>query len=186
LKNRFTHYLDTLSRVNGLGGGQDVNWLFYPGMLFLSPAKWWDDFGSRASVHEGVDITYFKTASGVLQQFDTTVRVPAMAGGRVLNICSDFLGKSIVTEPFGAASRPDLRVLYIYAHVVPMDHIGYGSTVSKNESIARVCSSKKNPLMPPHLHFSCIEVPRRFSRETLNWELFSAHHRIRLIHPLSV
>ena len=31
-------------------------WVFHPGMLMGSNAKWWGDFGTRHASHEGIDI----------------------------------------------------------------------------------------------------------------------------------
>ena len=94
---RFPDYLAALSRVNGLG--QAVQWLFYPGMLFSSRDKWWGDFGIRSSAHEGIDITYYRTLQGRICCFDDAILVPAMEDGRIINICDDFLGRTLVVDP---------------------------------------------------------------------------------------
>lgn len=181
---RFSQYLDTLSRINELDTGKDIRWFFFEGMLFANPNKWWDDFSSRASVHEGIDITYFKPSKSALKRFDETIRIPVMESEMILNICNDFLGKSIITEPFRVKSLKEFRTLYVYAHVTPMDHLCNNCVVMENETIARVCRTDKNPLIPPHLHFSCVEVPRHYPCEKLDWDLFSKNDSIRFIHPL--
>lgn len=182
--NRFSKYLDTLSHTNDLGKGRDIRWIFHGGMLFSSPDKWWGDFKRRASVHEGMDITYYSDSKGNIYQFDDSIRVPAMESGIVLNVCDDFLGSSIIIEPFREASLENFRILYVYAHTTPMSQVLNGAVIMENEVIAQVCKTIKNPQLPPHLHFSCFEVPRALAPEMLSWQLFSKSKDIRLIHPL--
>ena len=181
---RFQHYLDTLSRLNYLGKGSDICFLFHGGMLFSSPDKWWGDFKKRASTHEGIDITYYRDSRGNSGRFDHTTRVPAMEDGTILNICNDFLGRSIITEPLCANSVPDFRLLYVYAHVTPFENAVAGARVWADQEIAFVCPTDKNPQMPPHLHFSCFEVPVSIPLGRLDWDLFSKGSEVRFIHPL--
>lgn len=100
MMKKFNYYLNTLSQLNKLGKGTPVQWHFHCGMLFLTKDKWWGDFKIRNTIHEGIDITYYKTVSGHWRQLDVTTLVPAMESGIVLNICGDFLGQTIVTQPF--------------------------------------------------------------------------------------
>jgi hypothetical protein len=48
----FSQFLEALVRANGLG--DNITWLFYPGMLLDSYDKWWDDFGTLVLAHEGI------------------------------------------------------------------------------------------------------------------------------------
>ncbi|MBF0468424.1 MAG: hypothetical protein HQK61_06010 [Desulfamplus sp.] len=89
--------------INNLPISDAGEWLFYPGMLFGSHAKWWADWGCRYTPHEGVDIAFYRTSNKHYRTFnkdiatlDSTVMVPAMADGVILNICDDFLGQSVV------------------------------------------------------------------------------------------
>ena len=181
---KFQQYLDTLSRLNQLGKGSDICFLFHGGMLFLSPDKWWGDFKKRVSIHEGIDITYYRDFRGNACRFDHTTRVPAMENGIILNICNDFLGRSIITEPLWADTAAEFRLLYVYAHVIPLGNMVRGARVSAGQEIASVCPTDKNPQMPPHLHFSCFEVPASVPLVCLDWELFSKGPDIRFIHPV--
>lgn len=180
----FSGYLDTLSRLNDLGKGMPVHFLFHMGMLFSSPDKWWGDFKKRASIHEGIDITYYRDARGNHGRFDHRIRVPVMRSGIILNICNDFLGQSIVIEPFQPEKTADGREIDVYAHITPMPHAHLNAVVLENETMATVCPTDKNPAMPPHLHFSCCEVPRSIQPDRLNWDLFSKGTDVCLIHPV--
>nr|NJM04837.1 M23 family metallopeptidase [Desulfobacula sp.] len=181
--SKFPEYLAALSGINGLGKGGPVQWLFHPGMLFSSRDKWWGDFGTRASAHEGIDITYYRTLSGEIRCFDDTLLVPAMADGRIINICNDFLGRTLVVDPEKEGSE-GTRVIYTYAHVLPQTRLGRGHGISRDEVVARVCDTRKNPQLPPHLHFSCFEVRREVRPEDLNWSLFSRDPAVRGINPV--
>lgn len=179
----FPEYLATLSRVNGLGRGQPVQWLFYSGMLFSSRDKWWGDFGIRASAHEGIDITYYKTLPGEICCFDDTILIPAMADGRIINICDDFLGSTLVVD----LEKDDLagtRVIFAYAHIQPESGLSAGREIKKDEPIARVGNTRENPQLPPHLHFSCFEVEKGVLPEDLNWKLFSKERAVKGINPV--
>ncbi len=184
---KFINYLNTLSRINDLGQGDPVQWHFHCGMLFLAQNKWWGDFKLRSSIHEGIDITYYTTLSGKWQEFDETVLVPAMASGIVLNICDDFLGRTIVTQSFLPTGNLKTRILLAYAHIQPWQGIQRNSIVMEKSVLATVCKSKKKPpQLPPHLHLSCFEVPNNIPADDLNWNLFSKSPDVRLIHPLFV
>jgi len=180
---RFTRYLNTFARVNGLANEQDTQWLFHCGMLFLSADKWWGDFKFRSSIHEGIDITYYKTSPAVIQHFEASVKVPAFANGTLLNICDDFLGQTLVVG-YKPTLNTSHRVILIYAHVLPDNTLAVGDMIQKDSIIARVCDTKKNPQLPPHLHFSCFEVPEQIPDSNLDWNLFSKPDEIQMIHPV--
>ncbi len=180
---KFPGYLAAISRLNGLGNGRPIEWLFHCGMLFSSRDKWWGDFGFRASIHEGIDITYYRTRPEEICCFDDTVQIPAMEDGRIINICDDFLGQTLVVELEKEGSA-ETRVIFVYAHILPDSRLGIGCCIKKDEPIARVCDTRKNPQLPPHLHFSCFEVERGGLPGDLNWTLFSNNRDIKRIHPV--
>ncbi len=161
-----------------------MQWYFHCGMLFLTKDKWWGDFKLRNSVHEGIDITYYKAASDSWRQLNEAILVPTMESGIVLNICDDFLGKTIVTQPFLPMTNSDSRILLVYAHIEPWNDIQIDSIILEGCSIATLSHTKKNPQLPPHLHLSCFEVPKNIPAKELNWNLFSKSDVVRLIHPL--
>lgn len=181
--NKLADYLETLSRVNGLGKGHGVEWLFHCGMLLLTRDKWWGDFKFRHSVHEGMDITYFRTHPGEIRSFDDSIKIPAMDDGMILNICDDFLGQTLVVEHKNSCLF-NRRIIFAYAHIIPETSLKIGHGIKKAQVIARVCDTRKNPQLPPHLHFSCFEVSREVPPERLNWKLFSGGLEVNLIHPV--
>ncbi|NOX33467.1 MAG: M23 family metallopeptidase [Deltaproteobacteria bacterium] len=187
--SRFSDYLEAVSRLNGLARGMEnnskVQWLFHPGMLFSSMDKWWKDFRPRQSAHEGIDITYYRRRPDELCCFGASIKVPAMDDGMILNICDDFLGKSLVVEHENSILF-NTRIIFAYAHVMPEKGFKRGDIIQKEEVIARVGNTGKNPRLPPHLHFSCFEVPGHVKARDLNWELFSKSFDVNIIHPLFI
>ncbi len=185
--SKFSDYLQAISQVNdlpnGLENGQSVQWLFHCGMLFSTKDKWWGDFKFRHAVHEGIDITYFRTNPADLQIFDKSIKVPAMDDGIIVNICDDFLGRTLVVEHENSFVF-NRRILFAYAHIIPEKRLKIGQSIKKKEVIARVCDTCKNPQLPPHLHFSCFEASRQVLPEHLNWNLFSGGRDVNLIHPV--
>ncbi len=181
---KFVNYLNHLSEINNLGNGVPVKWQFHCGMLFLAENKWWGDFKIRNSVHEGIDIVYYASAMGKWHKFDETVLIPSMGNGVVLNICDDFLGRTVVMKSFWPGSGSNETILLAYAHVKPMKEIHIGSVVSEKSVLATVCGTEKNPCLVPHLHLSCFEVPSDIPTYKLNWDLFSKSKYVRLINPV--
>lgn len=185
---KFAAYLEAIDHLNRLGDGDPVQWLFYPGMLFSSWDKWWGDFGIRATAHEGIDITYYRTLSGNLCRFDPSILIPAMEDGLIINICDDFLGRTLIIEHDQAelsGFNRHTKIVSAYAHLVPEKGLSIGQKIKKDQVLARVCPNVKNPQLPPHFHFSCFEIFNGLAPEKLDWPLFSSRDAaIRLIHPL--
>jgi len=185
--HQFCDYLQAISQINGLaaglGNGQKIQWLFHCGMLFSSKDKWWGDFKFRQSAHEGIDITYYRTNPDEILCFDDRIKVPAMDNGVILNICDDFLAQTIVVE-HETSIFSNQRILFVYAHVIPENNLETGHIIKKQDVIARVSDTYKNPQLPPHLHFSCFEVLKKIPLEHLNWNLFSKNLKVNLIHPV--
>lgn len=201
----FSSYLETIARVNhlvpdrnrpgstSLKNHSTVEWIFYEGMLPASPAKWWDDFGSRATPHEGIDITYYRVrrpqgrkpshASSPVMQLSPTVQVPAMTEGSIVNICEDFLAKTIVVR-YPSNASTNTQVLFAYAHINPGQQVSKGQSIRKNDIIATIADNRKNPKLPCHLHISCIEVADSIPAERLNWDLFTRPDQVCLINPI--
>ena len=102
---------------------------------------------------------------------------PALRLARKL--CEATFAERVFFANSGAeANEACLKLVRRYAH----DTVG----PEKDEIIARICRTDKNPLMPPHLHFSCFEVPRNLKSKALNWDLFTTDRRVRFIHPLFI
>jgi len=203
----FSDYLETISQINDLGNGlsgdlpgdlsgdlpkkstfnsdntSKIEWLFYCGMLFSSRDKWWGNFKHRSSTHEGIDITFYRTCNHKTYCFDNSIKVPAMDDSIVLNICNDFLAKTIVTQ-YKNVTASKTQILFLYSHVIPEKNLKPGQKIRKNKSIAKVCNNDKNPQLPPHLHFSCFEILKDIKSEHLNWDLFSKNIDINMINPV--
>ncbi len=166
---------------------RDVEWLFYPGMLFGSRDKWWADWKQRYTPHEGLDITFYrikeydKLSINNIRSFNQHTVVPAMADGTVLNICNDFLGQSVVVE-CGSLSKRSLQcnhaiqnsiIAVIYSHIFISCGLTIGDMVTKGQSIGKVAdTSMKRSGIPPHLHLSCAEILANIPLHKLDWNLF--------------
>jgi len=193
--SKFSGYLEAIFKINDLGNGFSndlpfnstndfkVQWLFHCGMLFSSRDKWWGDFKYRLSTHEGIDITFYKTEYNEIHCFDDSIKVPAMDDGIILNICDDFLAQTIVIR-HKVLTSSNRQILFTYAHIVPEKGLQPGHIVTINDPIAKVSNTYKNPQLPPHLHFSCFEIPQDIRPEHLNWDLFSKSPDINLINPV--
>ena len=197
--SKFSNYLEAISKINNLGNGLSndllkdlplnstntfkVQWLFHCGMLFSSKDKWWGDFKYRQSEHEGIDITFYRSQSNEIHCFDYSIKVPAMDDGIILNICDDFLAKTLVIKHKKITSL-NSQILFAYAHIIPKKGLKSGQRIRKNEVLAKICKNSKNPQLPPHLHFSCFEIPKNIRPEHLNWDLFSKSPDINLINPV--
>jgi len=179
----FFNYLHTISKINSLANSLDIQWIFHCGMLFASDQKWWGDFKLRHCPHEGIDISFYRTDSDKMHCFDNSIKVPAMDEGIILNICDDFLGKTIVVEQKNLNSFKK-KVLFAYAHTIPEKGLKSGDIIRKHNIIAKVCNTDKNPQLKPHIHFSCFEVPKQLQSFDLNWNLLSKSLDINQINPI--
>ncbi len=90
-------YLNAVERLNRLPMDPKREWIFHSGMLFQSNLKWWPK-GTRATCHEGVDILFYRHRNGSIASVPCDLLVPALSGGTILNICDDFLGKSVIVD----------------------------------------------------------------------------------------
>ncbi len=179
---RFAQYLAVLAKTNALG--KQVDWLFYPGMLQESRAKWWDDFAWRPKAHEGVDICFYRQGQEKITPLAKDTRVPAMDKGLILNRCEDFLGESLVIT-HGKIDDDFPRVVLVYSHLEIDKTLVPGNWVEKGEIIARLFDTgKKQSKLLSHLHLSCIELMDKIPLEDLNWKLFPDRKKINLINPV--
>lgn len=171
-------FLRIIGRLNGFP--DTGSWLFYPGMLFGSPFKWWGDFTYRATSHEGIDIRYFTPPDGPVLTLTAGSAVPAWDNGVILNICRDFLGFSVIIEHDRSAFS---RLVSVAAHVRPAAGLDRGTAVTRGEPIACIADTSQTRLAP-HLHLSVMEIPAGVPENRLNWELFTDPDRISLINPV--
>lgn len=186
----FQRYLDLIARTNGLaretGPAEqaDVEWRFYPGMLQESCGKWWADFGTRATCHEGIDICFFRSGPEPAVPLAPGAAVPALFGGTVLNISGDLLGKSVVIS-LAREAKGVGPVVMVYSHLDPLPGIAPGDRIGAGEVIGRTfdTSLKKSRLLP-HLHLSCICLPPGVANREMTWSLFADRDRVFHINPV--
>ncbi len=187
-------YLDEICKINRLDipGKGLCQWVFHHGMLFSSPHKWWLDPNTtepalRSTLHEGVDILMYINSSKCIEKLNPGALVPSAADGRIINICDDFLGQSIVVR-HNISHCQKLDLIFVYAHVSPVHTIKADIDISKGDIIASIAPEKSNQGTPsPHLHLSIIEVPKNIAHPKLNWSLFAGtRSEINLINPFFI
>jgi hypothetical protein len=178
----FRQYLAAVASANRLGS--DVEWLFYPGMLLDSRLKWWGNFGYRQAAHEGIDICFYRIRTGPVRPLPAGAMVPAWSAGTVINVCDDFMGRSLVVET-GVDPSNKTRILEIYAHLSVSDQVAPGTRVQTGQIIARtaIVHATKS-VLPPHLHLSCIEAPAAIPGHALNWSFFPGRENINVLPPV--
>ncbi len=182
----FQRYLHTIARANGLIREHQAppEWLFYPGMLQESLCKWWADFGTRASRHEGIDICLYRFGKGPIRTLPPGALVPAMAQGKVLNISGDLLGSSLVVSCPDAPERDEVAVM-VYSHLDVHPKLGIGDEIKKDSIIGQTFDTRiKQSKLLSHLHISCICLPKGLDRNDLNWTLFMDRERVFHINPV--
>ncbi len=175
----FNSFLDAIATANQLSVSGNVQWMFFPGMLFGSHAKWWDDFAVRTTCHEGVDIRFYRTPECRMACLVAGSRIPAWDRGMVLNICRDFLGYSIVVEH---EKNQHTRFIYVIAHIHPDKNLALGDRLKPDDVIAAIADTSQSRLAP-HLHVSVMEIPLATAHTRLNWDLFTDSGLVNLINP---
>ncbi|MCK5542132.1 MAG: peptidoglycan DD-metalloendopeptidase family protein [Desulfobacterales bacterium] len=159
-------------------------------MLFQSPYKWWQNHNSlknskRKTLHEGLDILFFKDKNNHIQNLWAGMSIPTATDGKVVNICDDFLGQSIVVR-HSISFQQKLDLIFIYAHLLTDIKIKIGSDLKQGDIIASIADvTEKKTTIPPHLHLSVIEIPKSTPAKNLNWNFFSdTKSKPNLINPL--
>jgi len=189
-------YLEKIAKINNLdiiksdtGTGK---WVFHHGMLFSSPDTWWQNRNGsqphkRKTLHEGLDILLFRGTNKQIQKLNTDTLIPAATNGKIINICDDFIGKSIVVR-HNISFKQKLDLIFIYAHILPNSSLKIGTSLNQGEIIATISKTdKKRTVPPPHLHLSVIEIPKETPFKHLNWEFFSDRKsRLNMINPLFI
>ncbi len=177
---QFGNYLKTCNRLEDAGFQE---WIFFPGMLFRSPEKWWGNKGIRPAPHEGLDICLYATKDGRQMQFDKSTKIPVGYNGKIVRIIKDFLGKSLYV-------RHDIqddagRYFYsLYGHTLPSDSLRKGSIVNAGDIIGTVSDIRKKTGILPHLHISMAWIPASRAPETLDWDTVGTSAEIILLNPL--
>jgi hypothetical protein len=181
-----TSFARRLIAENNLDAKGFGRWLFYPGMLFHTTAKWWGKPGFRKSPHEGLDVCLFRDAAGRMQKLDEQTRIPVLYDGRVALIIDDFLGHSIFMD-HGFRIQAGARLFTAFGHTRPLDRLQVGQAVGEGEIVATIADfdTIKKPILP-HVHVSMGWVREECAFESLNWNILGSHPSVSLMDPLAV
>jgi murein DD-endopeptidase MepM/ murein hydrolase activator NlpD len=181
-----TRFTKMLIEKNGLDPDDFEHWLFYPGMHFNSPDKWWGDWGQRDFPHEGVDFCLYKDGSGRVRRLDHETRIPVMHDGMVRSMFADYLGQTVVIEH--ERTQPEIGPLIsIYAHTRPLDHIKPGVFAKQGDTIATIAdTSRSKAKILPHLHFTLGHPFPDLDYESFVWNDMRNPGKVALLDPLDV
>jgi len=179
-------FAQMLVEQNGLDHKGFESWIFCPGMQFNSMKKWWGDHGHRDFPHEGVDLCLYRDHANRMLRLDEKNRIPAIYGGVVKAIFKDYLGKAVIIEHENWASD-DQRLLSIYAHTNPRNHIHIGAVVKQGDIIATLSdTSRSKANIIPHLHFSLGLPSASLCYDPFVWNIIRKPDLITLLDPLEV
>lgn len=162
------------------------HWIFCPGMQFYSMKKWWGDHGQRDFPHEGVDFCLYRDRSNRTLRIDEKNRIPVIYDGVVKAVFKDYLGKALVIEHENMVDG-NRKLLSIYAHTKPRNHIRIGVTVKEAEIIATLAdTSRSKANIIPHLHFSLGLPSPTLSYNVFFWNIIRKSDLVTLLDPLNV
>lgn len=180
---RFSQYLDTLARANGLSDGPVLPlWQFYPGMLQDSHGMWWADFGRRSTCHEGVDICFYSLPGTPFSPLAPGAAVPAMFSGRILNITGDLLGQSVVVD---LEEKSDDRPVMVYSHLDALAGLAPGDLIKRGQIIGHTFDTRtRGSRLLSHLHLSCICLWSAPVHNPLDWTLFTDREKVFHLNPV--
>lgn len=180
-KGRFT---ERLIAENGLAPGGFESWVFRRAMLFNAPDKWWGDHGRRDFPHEGIDLCLYRGGDRRIRRLVAGTRIPAMHDGAVKAVFKDYLGHAVIIEGAAAGATAG-RLLFMYAHTVPLAGIEPGTAVKTGDIIAAVAATDPSKAkILPHLHFSLGLAAPHFSYRDMVWNFVRDTGRITLLDPL--
>ncbi|MGV1098845.1 hypothetical protein ACUUL3_05480 [Thiovibrio sp. JS02] len=178
----FSSFFPSLEIANALAKEEFSRWIFLPGMLFLSPEKWWRP-GRRAVPHEGLDIAGFETRDGQRRPLSPGCLIPAVYAGTVVTIIPDFLANTVVVG-HEATNREGWRLHSLYSHVSPL--VQTGAILQMGDVLARIAAlgtpSPAGP--PPHLHLSLAWLAPDFPLPKLDWAVLASGRGVDFLDPL--
>ena len=182
-KTRFTAML---IESNGLDPHDFHRWVFRPGMRFHSPHKWWGDLGRRDFPHEGIDFCLYMDGSGRVRRLDQQTRIPVMHDGVVRSVFADYLGHALVIQH--KQPQPDVgRLISIYAHTRPLEHIEPGVLVRQGDIIATIAdTSRSKAKILPHLHLTLGHPSPDLVYEKFVWNDMRDPDLVALLNPQGV
>lgn len=175
-----------LIKANGFDPGDFLSWVFYPGMLFNSPDKWWGDFGRRDFAHEGIDFCLYKDRAGRLLRLDQQTRIPVMHDGMVRAMFADYLGIAVVIEHTDAQNESQ-PLLSVYAHTHPLEGIQPGVVVRRGDVIATIAdTSQSKAKIAPHMHYSLGRPSPDLIYDPFVWNIMRDPDRVELLNPIYI
>ena len=171
---------------NNLSEQGFVQWAFYPGMLFQSMERWWDNGGFRDKPHEGIDLCLYNDQSGSTRGLDTAARIPGMYRGCVKNIIDDYIGKTVFMAH--DIYNDTVKQLYsVYGHIELLGRIERGVLLEEGEVVASIAGTEgKRFKILPHVHISVAWIPEDCPAENLDWKIMNASPDIMLLNPLDI
>ncbi len=183
LKNR--RFTEILIEANGLGRDDFQSWVFTSGMLFHSSDKWWGDLGRRDFPHEGIDFCLYRDGSGQTVHIGNNICIPAMQNGVVRAIFSDYLGQAVIVECQNAHGDTG-KLVSIYAHTTPLDHVRAGLLLKQGDIFATVADTRRSKAkILPHLHYTVGRPSPDLSWDRFVWNDMRDPERFTLLDPLS-
>lgn len=164
------YFFQNLVEINNLSSFKE--WFFYDGMLFNRIEKWWGRAGNRPSMHEGLDIGFYKDKANKIQPLKNPVKIPVVADGTIVEISDDdFLGKSIFVR-HNISDQNEKSLHSVYAHTTPVKELKVNDTVKKGFIIGSVADiSNRHLMISAHLHISMIWLTDHFPNELLKWQI---------------
>jgi len=181
MRKRFTQ---TLIATNGLDPDKFQTWVFWPGMLFKSPDKWWGDGGRRDFPHEGLDFCLYQDADGKVCRLGENTRIPVMHDGVVRALFKDYLGQAVILEHVDA-DHAGGRLMSVYAHTVPEKYIVPAAVVKAGDIIATIADTRHSKAgILPHLHLSFGRPAPDLIYEPFVWNRMRDPEQVKLIDPL--
>lgn len=183
-QSKFCEYLIEHNKLSAQGFEE---WIFYPGMLFQSPDKWWGNGGYRDRPHEGIDVCLYRDQDGKICRLDALTKVPVMYRGSIVSIIDDYTGKTAFVC-HDIRDEEGNQLYSIYGHMEPLDSIAMGGMVDEGRIIGSIADNMKNKeiKMLPHLHLSLAWIPEDFPQEKLRWNTISDSPGVTLLNPLDV
>ncbi len=179
-----TSFTNSFIKENKLEADAFKEWVLYPGMLFKASDKWWGDRGRRKTLHEGLDLCFYRDEKDSVLQVSEGMKIPALYNGEVMGIIDDFIGESIIIKHL----IPDVEREFftVYGHTIPADDIQIGKTFRAGEVIADVAGlSDSESGMSPHLHISIgFPISGEIEYNTIDWKTID--EKMTLIDPLQV
>jgi murein DD-endopeptidase MepM/ murein hydrolase activator NlpD len=171
-----------LIHANGLDPKAFLGWVFWPGMRFNAPDKWWGDFGPRDFPHEGIDVCLYRHRSGEVRRLGPDTLIPAVFSGRVRALFTDYLGQAVVVEhenPPGSGTG-----IAVYAHTRPRDDLRPGVLVEAGEVIAAIADTGRSKArILPHLHFSFAQPSPDIAYDNFIWNRMRDPGQVSLLNP---